>query len=135
VVFWELFAGGKNPCPSELTHLALANKVINEAWRPRIPFICPQEWSGLIEQCWAQNPSVRPEFNFVVETLKKGTENPPEVRSNASDAFSEFGDSLSSEAEAGSEAEERTETEGDNGDESANQSQLGENPYYDANIS
>jgi len=84
VILWELFTNGRNPCPSALTHVTLANKVINESWRPSLPHTCPVEWASFIETCWSQTPSKRPAFKNIVEFLKRWEDNPPPIRKEAS---------------------------------------------------
>jgi len=79
VINWELFTNGKNPCPSALTHVALANKVINEAWRPSLPHTCPVQWKSFIESCWNQSSSNRPTFKSIIGTLRDWVDNPPQI--------------------------------------------------------
>jgi len=109
MVIWELFSGGKDPCPKVFTHIILANKVINEDWRPSLPHTCPQEWSSFIEQCWAQNPAKRPLFKSINETLKSWVNNPPEIKEGSGNYLDWDEDSQLSEVEiAGSEATTET---------------------------
>jgi hypothetical protein len=87
----------------------LANKVINEDWRPSLPHTCPLEWSSFIEQCWAQNPAKRPLFKSINETLKSWIHNPPEIKEGSGNYLDWDEDSQLSEVEiAGSEATTET---------------------------
>eukprot|EP00850_Spirogloea_muscicola_P014586 SM000106S13934 [mRNA] locus=s106:80853:83893:+ [translate_table: standard] len=46
-----------------------AYNVVNHSVRPRIPAHCPPSLRGLMEQCWDNNPQVRPEFNDIITRL------------------------------------------------------------------
>jgi len=38
--------------------------------RPIITQNCPKKWINLIDRCWQQEPSRRPQFDEILETLK-----------------------------------------------------------------
>jgi len=75
LILWELYTrqrafesyskGGQLP----LFITAVATK----GERPTVPPDCPQELSQLIRTCWARDPSTRPAFTEIVETLKECT--------------------------------------------------------------
>uniref|UniRef100_A0A6B2LGR1 Protein kinase domain-containing protein n=1 Tax=Arcella intermedia TaxID=1963864 RepID=A0A6B2LGR1_9EUKA len=68
VVCWELFSR-VSPCPPDLSNINLANKVLNEEWRPMIPESVPLEWKSLIKECWYQKLEVRPSFSQILQIL------------------------------------------------------------------
>lgn len=124
VILWELFTHGKNPCPSALTHVALANKVINEGWRPSLPHRCPQQWTSFIEVCWHQKPTKRLAFKNIVVKLQGWADNPPPIRTDTS------GDSSDLEESQYSDYEESINEEEDNPSQMLSHSQS----EYDDNI-
>ena len=69
-----------------LEHWKIAYEVIEKNARPDLPspsVLCPQELISLIEQCWAAEPSQRPEASSVVKSLNSlivQTENAVETR-------------------------------------------------------
>jgi len=99
IILWELFTNGKNPCPSGLTDVTLANKVINEAWRPSLPPSCPFEWVNLIESCWSQDPVRRPSFNTIIGILQKWAMNPHIINEDSGDSSEMNSDSQNSSEE------------------------------------
>jgi len=76
VICWELFTGS-DPCPEDMAHINLANKVLHEEWRPTIPENVPFVWTQLIKQCWAQKPDSRPSFIEILGILDSIEMNPP----------------------------------------------------------
>jgi len=76
VICWELFTG-TDPCPEDMAHINLANKVLHEEWRPTIPENVPYVWTQLIQQCWAQRPDSRPSFTEILGILDSIEMNPP----------------------------------------------------------
>lgn len=76
VICWELFTGS-DPCPEDMAHVNLANKVLHEEWRPSIPENVPFVWTQLIKQCWAQKPDSRPLFIEILAILDSIEMNPP----------------------------------------------------------
>jgi len=77
ILCWEVFAKGVAPF-NEISHYVLADKVINQNYRPEIPDNCPTEWSNLIMQCWSQNSDTRPTFQQIVDTLNSWND-PPKI--------------------------------------------------------
>jgi len=68
VICWELFSG-TDPCPEDMAHINLANKVLHEEWRPTIPDNVPSLWTQLIKQCWSQKTPSRPSFSEILGIL------------------------------------------------------------------
>lgn len=62
-------------------------KFILAGKRPKIPDNVPPNYSSLIENCWNQDPTVRPSFNSIVEMFVKGSLNFPDADL---DAFKDF---------------------------------------------
>eukprot|EP00850_Spirogloea_muscicola_P005277 SM000024S07739 [mRNA] locus=s24:180811:182197:- [translate_table: standard] len=52
-----------------LTPVNAAYDVANHFVRPRIPAHCPPSLKELMQQCWDNNPQVRPEFNDIITRL------------------------------------------------------------------
>ncbi|KAL8253437.1 hypothetical protein R6Q59_037130 [Mikania micrantha] len=67
IVMWELLAK-KLPYTS-LTPLQAAIGVVQKGLRPVIPKHTHPEIVGLLEQCWQQDPSLRPEFSEIITVL------------------------------------------------------------------
>jgi len=68
VLLWEMVAR-QSPCPTALSYISMANKVLTEEWRPEVPAGIPDYWVRLIEACWAQNPSLRPSFTEILKNI------------------------------------------------------------------
>ncbi|KAG8368040.1 hypothetical protein BUALT_Bualt15G0004100 [Buddleja alternifolia] len=69
VVLWELLTG---KIPYEyLTPLQAAVGVVQNGLRPTIPKNTHKKLAELLERCWQQDPTLRPDFSDVTETLKK----------------------------------------------------------------
>ncbi|EFJ44127.1 hypothetical protein VOLCADRAFT_65200, partial [Volvox carteri f. nagariensis] len=67
VTCWEIFANGAEPYASlSNAQVALALRAGYRLDRPRG---CPLELWELILQCWSEDPSVRPTFTSIAETL------------------------------------------------------------------
>lgn len=67
VLLWEM-AARETPY-NELESWAIPTKVV-EGLRPTIPKDCPKEFASLIEECWQNNPSLRPTFSEITDKLK-----------------------------------------------------------------
>ena len=52
----------------------IMRKVVNEGKRPPISDDIPEIYKNLIEECWDQNPDVRPTFEEIVESMKTNQE-------------------------------------------------------------
>jgi len=103
IILWEIFSGGANPCPQDVSHVSLANQIISEGWRPSVPSNCPQQWVDLIKQCWAQNPDDRPDFREIIDILQSWSNYPPYINISFFDKEnSSFSDTLSSDLEESS---------------------------------
>ena len=59
---------GINPFADLSNPMALGMKVV-QGVRPEIPSTCPEPYRRLIEVCWSQEATARPEFSRVVEML------------------------------------------------------------------
>lgn len=73
IILWEL-STGRDPCSWEHTGSKWsALRVAHLVWeghRPPIPQHCGEEWSKLIQRCWAHQPSSRPPFVMISETIR-----------------------------------------------------------------
>ncbi|KAK9075065.1 hypothetical protein SSX86_003384 [Deinandra increscens subsp. villosa] len=67
IVMWELLAQ-KLPY-ANLTPLQAAIGVVQKGLRPIIPKRTHPEIVGLLERCWQQDPSLRPEFSEIITIL------------------------------------------------------------------
>lgn len=43
---------------------------MNNTLRPKIPQWCDPEWKGLMESCWASEPTERPSFADISQKLR-----------------------------------------------------------------
>ncbi|XP_044511950.1 serine/threonine-protein kinase STY46-like isoform X2 [Mangifera indica] len=68
VVLWELLTG-KLPY-EDLTPLQAAVGVVQKGIRPPIPRHTHPKFMELLERCWQQDPSLRPEFSEILEFLQ-----------------------------------------------------------------
>ncbi|XP_050267795.1 serine/threonine-protein kinase STY46-like isoform X8 [Quercus robur] len=68
VLLWELLTG-KLPY-EQLSPLQAAVGVVQKGLRPIIPKQTPQKLGELLERCWQQDPSSRPEFSEILEILQ-----------------------------------------------------------------
>ncbi|XP_073037296.1 serine/threonine-protein kinase STY46-like [Primulina eburnea] len=69
VVLWELLTG---KLPYEyLTPLQAAVGVVQKGLRPTIPKQTNPKLAELLEGCWQQDPTLRPDFSVVTEILQK----------------------------------------------------------------
>ncbi|XP_071715465.1 serine/threonine-protein kinase STY46-like [Rutidosis leptorrhynchoides] len=69
IVLWELLTG---KVPYEyLTPLQAAVGVVQKGLRPTIPKNTPPKLAELLDKCWQQDPSLRPDFSEIIETLKQ----------------------------------------------------------------
>ncbi|KAJ6352032.1 hypothetical protein OIU76_001279 [Salix suchowensis] len=69
IVLWELLTG-KLPY-EHLSPLQAAVGVIQQGLRPPIPSHSHPKLAELLERCWQQDPSLRPEFSEIVEHLQQ----------------------------------------------------------------
>ncbi|KAF5960887.1 hypothetical protein HYC85_002096 [Camellia sinensis] len=69
IVLWELLTG-ELPY-SYLTPLQAAVGVVQEGLRPTIPKHTHPKLAELLEKCWQQNPTLRPNFSEIIEILKQ----------------------------------------------------------------
>ncbi|XP_024024562.1 serine/threonine-protein kinase STY46 isoform X1 [Morus notabilis] len=68
IVLWELVTG-KLPY-EDLTPMQAAVGVVHKGLRPTIPAHTDPMLAELIEKCWQQEPSLRPQFSEILETLQ-----------------------------------------------------------------
>ncbi|XP_076894951.1 serine/threonine-protein kinase STY46-like [Bidens hawaiensis] len=69
IVLWELLTG---KLPYEyLTPLQAAVGVVQKGLRPTIPKNTPPKLAELLEKCWQQDPSLRPDFTEIIEILQE----------------------------------------------------------------
>ncbi|XP_073033984.1 serine/threonine-protein kinase STY46-like isoform X3 [Primulina eburnea] len=72
VVLWELLTG-KLPY-EHLTPLQAAVGVVQKGLRPNIPTHTHPKLAELLERCWQQDPTLRPDFTEITEILQKISE-------------------------------------------------------------
>ncbi|KAL2512520.1 ACT-like protein tyrosine kinase family protein [Abeliophyllum distichum] len=69
VVLWELLTG---KLPYEyLTPLQAAVGVVQKALRPTVPKRTHPMFAELLERCWKQDPTLRPDFSEITEVLQQ----------------------------------------------------------------
>ncbi|KAH9611821.1 hypothetical protein KSS87_006764 [Heliosperma pusillum] len=69
IVLWELLAG-KLPY-DYLTPLQAAVGVVQKGLRPTIPKNCHPKLAELLEKCWQQDPTLRPNFAEIIPILQQ----------------------------------------------------------------
>ncbi|PSS30004.1 Serine/threonine-protein kinase [Actinidia chinensis var. chinensis] len=69
IVLWELLTGELPH--SLLTPLQAAVGVVQQGLRPTIPKHTNQKLAELLERCWQQNPTLRPNFSEIIEILQQ----------------------------------------------------------------
>lgn len=69
VTLWELLTG-KVPY-NHLTPLQAAVGVVQKRLRPEIPESCPPDLAMLLQECWDQEPALRPDFSTVITRLQE----------------------------------------------------------------
>ncbi len=67
IVLLEISTG--TPCYKSMPRDAVKRAVL-EGQRPELPSTLPTEVRDLIEQCWAEDPAVRPAFKEIVSALE-----------------------------------------------------------------
>ncbi|XP_026393985.1 serine/threonine-protein kinase STY46-like [Papaver somniferum] len=71
IVLWELLTG---KLPYEyLTPLQAAVGVVQKGLRPTIPKQTHPKLAELLEKCWQQDPSLRPDFSEIIDILRQIT--------------------------------------------------------------
>ncbi|KAL3637610.1 hypothetical protein CASFOL_018778 [Castilleja foliolosa] len=68
IVLWEILTG-EEPY-ANMHYGAIIGGIVNNNLRPTIPSYCDAEWRGLMEQCWAPNPTSRPSFTEIASRLR-----------------------------------------------------------------
>uniref|UniRef100_M1AGM1 Protein kinase n=3 Tax=Solanum TaxID=4107 RepID=M1AGM1_SOLTU len=71
IVLWELLSG-EIPY-AHLTPLQAAIGVVQQDLRPRIPEHAHPKLVELVEKCWQQDPTQRPDFSEILDILKRLT--------------------------------------------------------------
>ncbi|XP_060195638.1 serine/threonine-protein kinase STY17-like isoform X4 [Lycium barbarum] len=71
IVLWELLSG-EIPY-AHLTPLQAAVGVVQQGLRPRIPEHAHPKLVELLEKCWQQDPTQRPDFSEILDILKRLT--------------------------------------------------------------
>jgi len=69
VMLWVLYCQ-KEPY-QQIEHSWEVARFVLEGNREKIPKDCPAAFAELIEQCWASDPTNRPNFQQIVEGLEK----------------------------------------------------------------
>lgn len=86
IVMWELITR-EEPYDGQ-GGVQIAYAAAEQGLRPPIPNFCPDDFSKLMQECWAEKPASRPDFGEVLERLfqmMKDTPNPAlkELQANA----------------------------------------------------
>ena len=72
ILMWELLTREEPYVrDKDLKGIQIAYAAAEQGLRPKIPPFTPEGYSQLMQQCWAQNPDARPEFNEVLRILFK----------------------------------------------------------------
>ncbi|KAJ6931620.1 serine/threonine-protein kinaseY46-like [Populus alba x Populus x berolinensis] len=69
IVLWELLTG-KLPY-EHLSPLQAAVGVVQQGLRPSIPSHSHPKLAELLDRCWQQDPSLRPDFSEILELLQQ----------------------------------------------------------------
>ena len=69
VILWELVA--RKQFFAEISFMTVLESKVIAGERPEIPVGCPLAYRQLIQACWAPNPTKRPSFQEIVETLER----------------------------------------------------------------
>jgi serine/threonine protein kinase len=69
MILWEIMAG-KAPYENKRNTMSILMDVSNGK-RETIPSNCPAEIAHLIQQCWSQDPSERPDVDVIIATLNQ----------------------------------------------------------------
>jgi len=67
IILWELITR-EEPFEGK-PGMEIAVQVARFKLRPKIPNFCPDSYRGLLEQCWHQEPSKRPDFSQILDRL------------------------------------------------------------------
>lgn len=68
IVMWELLTG-EEPY-ADLHYGAIIGGIVSNTLRPPVPESCDPEWRSLMERCWSPEPSERPSFTGIADTLR-----------------------------------------------------------------
>uniref|UniRef100_A0A6A7GAJ4 non-specific serine/threonine protein kinase n=1 Tax=Hirondellea gigas TaxID=1518452 RepID=A0A6A7GAJ4_9CRUS len=70
IILWEICAR-KIPYEGK-TGFQVSLAVVQQKARPEIdPRLCPPDWAKLMQVCWGEEPSSRPTFGEIVQTMRK----------------------------------------------------------------
>ncbi|ROJ78752.1 Proto-oncogene tyrosine-protein kinase ROS [Anabarilius grahami] len=84
VLLWEIMTLGKLPYPTYTNHEVLSH--INTGGRLPSPAGCPQRLYNLMMSCWSKEPTERPNFQCLEETLSKLRDYEADKRANQNGA-------------------------------------------------
>ncbi|XP_074285891.1 serine/threonine-protein kinase STY46 [Silene latifolia] len=88
IVLWELLSG---KLPYEyLTPLQAAVGVVQKGLRPTIPKNCHPKLAELLEKCWQQDPTLRPNFSDIIPILQQIAKEVASVEDRSKDKHSGF---------------------------------------------
>eukprot|EP00731_Ephydatia_muelleri_P025830 Em0017g913a len=80
ILLWEIVT---HKVPYDGMNLAaILSQVIKEGKRPDIPSSCPEFLSGLMTQCWDEDPKKRPTFKVILQVLEEEKIKRPEIPSS-----------------------------------------------------
>ncbi|KAI4380493.1 hypothetical protein MLD38_006677 [Melastoma candidum] len=82
IVMWELLTGDEPY--AELHYGAIIGGIVSNTLRPPVPDSCDPEWRSLMERCWSSEPSERPNFTEITDTLRSMASKIPTKAQNSS---------------------------------------------------
>ncbi|XP_062233459.1 uncharacterized protein LOC133930751 isoform X2 [Phragmites australis] len=78
IVMWELLTG-EEPY-AELHYGTIIGGIVNNTLRPPVPESCDPQWRSLMEQCWSSEPSERPSFTEIGNSLRAMAASPTKAQ-------------------------------------------------------
>jgi len=72
IVLWEIVSEGEIPFDDDFqSPMEAGIAVATGQIRPTLPRDTDQNWAGLMERCWKEDPTARPSFTDIMEQIKK----------------------------------------------------------------
>ncbi|GER27808.1 protein kinase-like protein [Striga asiatica] len=68
ICMWELLTGDEPY--TDMHGASIIGGIVNNTLRPQIPTWCDPEWKSLMESCWASDPTQRPAFSEIAQSLR-----------------------------------------------------------------
>lgn len=88
IMLWELLT--KEIAFDGLSSTMIANEVINNNQRPLIPQNCPSNLMKFIQDCWATDPKMRPDFDEICLMLESGNYNFPGTDTEELNSYKDY---------------------------------------------